>query len=102
MYFQEICGIQAHLQAFSESGDYVLSAMTEKIKTKYNKYWGDLDRVNLMLFVVVVLDPRTKLDSLDYWFKEVLSVEQVPLGQIITTMVRFPLEFIMVVIRQPQ
>jgi hypothetical protein len=67
----------------SESGDYVLSAMTEKIKTKYNKYWGDLDRVNLMLFVVVVLDPRTKLDSLDYWFKEVLSVEQVPLGQII-------------------
>jgi hypothetical protein len=33
---------------------------------KYNKYWRDLDRVNLMLFVAVVLDPRTKLDSLDY------------------------------------
>jgi hypothetical protein len=30
MYFQEICGIQAHLQAFSESDDYVLSAMAEK------------------------------------------------------------------------
>jgi hypothetical protein len=76
MYFQEICGIQAHLQAFSESGDYVLSAMAEKMKMKYNKYWGDLDRVNLMLFIAVVLDPRTKLDSLDYWFKEVFSVEQ--------------------------
>jgi hypothetical protein len=46
------------------------------MKMKYNKYWGDLDKVNLMLFVAVVLDPRTKLDSLDYWFKEVLSVEQ--------------------------
>jgi hypothetical protein len=76
MYFQEICGIQAHLQAFSESGDYVLSAMADKMKMTYNKYWRDLDRVNLMLFVAVVLDPRTKFDSLDYWFKEVLSVEQ--------------------------
>jgi hypothetical protein len=75
MYFQDICGIQAHLQAFSESEDHVLSAMTKKIK-KYNKYWGDLDRVNLMLFVAVVLDPRTKLDSFDFWFKEVLNVEQ--------------------------
>jgi hypothetical protein len=26
---------------------------------KYNKYWADLDRVNLMLFVAVVLDPHT-------------------------------------------
>jgi hypothetical protein len=76
MYFQEICGIQSHLQAFSKSGDYVLSVMTEKMKIKYNKYWRDLDRVNLMLFVAVVLDPCTKLDSLDYWFKEVLSIEQ--------------------------
>jgi hypothetical protein len=37
MYFQVIC-VQAHLQAFSESGDYVLSAMTKKMKMKYNKY----------------------------------------------------------------
>jgi hypothetical protein len=37
MYFQEICGIQAYLQAFSESGDYVLSVMVEKMNVKYNK-----------------------------------------------------------------
>jgi hypothetical protein len=76
MYFQEICGIQSHLQAFSESADHVLSVMAKKMKMKYNKYWGDLDMINLMLFVAVVLDPHTKLDSLDFWFKEVLSVEQ--------------------------
>jgi hypothetical protein len=52
MYFQDICGIQAHLKAFSESGYYVSSVMAEKMKVKYNKYWWDLDRVNLMLFVV--------------------------------------------------
>jgi len=43
MYFQEICGIQAHLHAFSESGDYVLIAMAEKIKMKYNKRINFID-----------------------------------------------------------
>jgi hypothetical protein len=57
MYFQEICGIQLHLQVYSESGDYVLSAMAEKMKTKYNKYRGNIDKVNLILFVAIVLDP---------------------------------------------
>jgi hypothetical protein len=41
MYFQEICGIQEHLQAFSKSGDYVLNIMTEKMKMKYKKYWSE-------------------------------------------------------------
>lgn len=44
--------------------------------SKYNKYWGDLDKVNVLLFVAVMLDPRTKLGSLEYCFKDVLSVEQ--------------------------
>jgi hypothetical protein len=70
-----VLSIQMYLQAYSESGDYVLSAMTEKMMTKYNKYWEDLDRVNLLMFVVVLLDPRTKLRSLEFGFKDVLSVE---------------------------
>jgi len=44
--------------------------------TKYNKYWGDLDRVNVLMFVAVILDPQTKLGSLEYWFKDILSDEQ--------------------------
>jgi len=76
MYVQEIYSIQMHLQEYRESGDYVLSAIAEKMMMKYNKYWGDLDRVNLLMFVAVILDPRTKLGALEFWFKDVLSVEQ--------------------------
>jgi len=50
--------------------------MAEKMMSKYNKYWGDLDKVNVLLFVAVILDPRTKLGSLEYWFNDLLSVEQ--------------------------
>ncbi|XP_059451427.1 zinc finger BED domain-containing protein RICESLEEPER 2-like [Corylus avellana] len=76
MYFQEVCGIQMHLQEYINSDDFVLSSMAERMMMKYNKYWGDLennDKVNLMMFVAVVLDPRTKLESLEYWFKDVLG-----------------------------
>jgi hypothetical protein len=38
MYFQEICGIQMHLDEYNENGDHVLSAMSKKMKTKFNKY----------------------------------------------------------------
>jgi hypothetical protein len=68
-----------HLQEYIDTGDYVLSAMAEKMMTKYNKCWGDLDNndtINLMMFVAIVLDPQTKLGSLEYWFKDVLSAEK--------------------------
>jgi hypothetical protein len=53
--------------------------MAERMMLRYNKYWGNLDnndKVNLMMFVAVVLDPRTKLESLEYWFKDVLGTKK--------------------------
>jgi hypothetical protein len=76
MYIQEVSGIQLHLQEYSDNDDYVLSSMAGKTMSKYNKYWGDLDKVNVLLFIAVILDLQTKLGSLEYWFKDVLSVEQ--------------------------
>jgi hypothetical protein len=49
--------------------------MGERMMMKYNKYWGDLDKVNEFMFVAVILDPRTKLGSLEFWFKDVLNEE---------------------------
>jgi hypothetical protein len=68
-----------HLQEYIDSGDLLLSAMAERMMLKYNKYWGDLDnndKVNLMMFVAIVLDPRTKLELLEYWFKDVLRTDE--------------------------
>ena len=68
-----------HLQEYIDSGDLVFSAMAERMMLKYNKYFGDLnnnDKVNLMMFVAIVLDPWTKLVSLEYWFKDVLGTKK--------------------------
>ena len=40
------------------------------MKEKYEKYWGDIENMNLMMFIAVVLDPRYKMKYLKYWFNK--------------------------------
>ncbi|KAG8491002.1 hypothetical protein CXB51_014142 [Gossypium anomalum] len=45
------------------------NVMAIKMKEKYDKYWGDIDKINLLIFVACVLDPRQK-ESLYELFDE--------------------------------
>jgi hypothetical protein len=47
--------------------------MTLKMQSKYDKYWGDLEKVNGFLFIAALIDPRYKLGALEYWFKNQLG-----------------------------
>ncbi|KAL7230363.1 hypothetical protein ACSBR2_008785 [Camellia fascicularis] len=42
------------------------------MKAKFDKYWGDGDKINLLLYVAVVLDPRKKLKYLNFCFSQIL------------------------------
>ena len=44
--------------------------MVEGMKMKYEKYWGNIEKMNLLLFVAVVLDPRYKMKYIVYWFNK--------------------------------
>ncbi|GAU34708.1 hypothetical protein TSUD_29500 [Trifolium subterraneum] len=35
--------------------------MAENMKAKYEKYWGDVKKMNMLIFVAVALDPRHKM-----------------------------------------
>ena len=41
------------------------------MQTKFEKYWGEGDKINPLLYVVVVLDPRKKLRFLKFYFFEI-------------------------------
>uniref|UniRef100_A0A2N9HQJ0 HAT C-terminal dimerisation domain-containing protein n=1 Tax=Fagus sylvatica TaxID=28930 RepID=A0A2N9HQJ0_FAGSY len=45
-------------------------SMAEVMNMKYEKYWGNIEKMNLLLFVVVVLDPRYKMKYIVYWFNK--------------------------------
>ncbi|KAL9459308.1 hypothetical protein AB3S75_002661 [Citrus x aurantiifolia] len=50
--------------------------MAEKIKIKCDKYWGSVDTINQLLIIVVVLDPRYKLNYVSFCFEQLHNPEK--------------------------
>ena len=42
--------------------------MAEYMKSKFNKYWGNFDNMNHLLYVGLIPDPQYKLRYLEYRF----------------------------------
>ena len=36
------------------------------MRVKFDKYWGDLTRLNILLYVATILDPRLKISGMLY------------------------------------
>ncbi|KAK9273474.1 hypothetical protein L1049_018284 [Liquidambar formosana] len=70
-YFEEICTIENTISDWSKSLDPYLSSMAIRMKLKFDKYWGDIDKVNLMVVIAVVLDPRCKLEYVNFCYSMV-------------------------------
>ncbi|CAL1412563.1 unnamed protein product [Linum trigynum] len=56
--------------------DYQLSFMATKMKQKYDKYWGDVDKMNKLLYIAAVLDPRLKLQFIGFTLKWMYNDEK--------------------------
>jgi hypothetical protein len=70
-YFHELVGIQNELYKLCNlDGDSLLKKMAKDMKMKYKRYWGNIEKMNLLLFVAVVLDPRYKMKYIVYWFNK--------------------------------
>jgi len=75
-YFNILQNVYNTLIEYCKSDDDLLSSMAIKMKMKYDKYWGDFEKINPLLFVADVLDPRYKIIILEYWFKSNVSEEK--------------------------
>lgn len=60
-YFHGLYGVHSHLCRYSQSTDKRLKDMADIMMVKYQKYWGRNDRLNLLIFIANVIDPRSKL-----------------------------------------
>ncbi|XP_019170565.1 PREDICTED: zinc finger BED domain-containing protein RICESLEEPER 2-like [Ipomoea nil] len=60
-FFSEISDLYCILNGMVEAGGSV-KLMGENMKAKFEKYWGDIDKMNLMIFFANILDPRDKLE----------------------------------------
>lgn len=60
MCLDDICHVYGTIKSWLSEDDLELRMMAEKMKKKYDKYWGDKnvneEKLNLMMFVIAVLD----------------------------------------------
>ncbi|XP_074374004.1 zinc finger BED domain-containing protein RICESLEEPER 1-like [Apium graveolens] len=76
-FYHEVCEIHNVLTKLADADDPLLSAMAASMKEKYNKYWGNADNINPMLFLADLLDLRCKMRYLKYCFESLYNVETV-------------------------
>ncbi|XP_021768560.1 zinc finger BED domain-containing protein RICESLEEPER 2-like [Chenopodium quinoa] len=71
LFFHELVSVCILLKDLVSSDDPDMCLMACRMKDKYEKYWGDPEKINLLIFIVVVLDPRYKLDYVEWMITEI-------------------------------
>ncbi|XP_071905947.1 zinc finger BED domain-containing protein RICESLEEPER 2-like [Coffea arabica] len=65
-FFIDISYIHGILIEMVASDNDELSSMARSMKEKYDKYWGKIEKINMLIFISSILDPRTKLEYLEF------------------------------------
>ena len=68
-YFMDLYIIQDTLNNRCLSFDPIMSTVGINMRHKYKKYWGNMDKINLMLYVTFIFDPRYKMKCLMFLLK---------------------------------
>ncbi|XP_038679468.1 zinc finger BED domain-containing protein RICESLEEPER 2-like [Tripterygium wilfordii] len=67
--FREIYMMADALKKAMRSDDEFLKKVATSMKTKFDKYWGNIKDVNQVVVLAVVLDPRYKMDLVQWGFE---------------------------------
>ncbi|XP_019150977.1 PREDICTED: zinc finger BED domain-containing protein RICESLEEPER 2-like [Ipomoea nil] len=73
-FFTEISELYCLLKGMVEVGGPV-GVMGKNMKAKFEKYWGDVEKMNLMIFFANILDPRDKLEYMPTQFNHMYGEE---------------------------
>ena len=73
--FHEIASVQSELISWRQNHSELLGTMACSMSVKYDKYWGNVEKFNPLLFVAVVLDPRYKLDYITWSLEDMYDKE---------------------------
>ena len=74
-FYDEMFVIQESISHLSKSQNHLLKNMATKMESKFDKYWGKGDKMNHLLYVAVIFDPRKKLRFLKFCFSEIYENE---------------------------
>ncbi|XP_074367079.1 zinc finger BED domain-containing protein RICESLEEPER 1-like [Apium graveolens] len=71
VFFPDICEIKLQLREWEKSPDECLQMMAGPMNLKFSKYWDECS----ICLVVVILDPRFKIDIIEYYYDKIFGKE---------------------------
>ncbi|KAJ8428846.1 hypothetical protein Cgig2_003394 [Carnegiea gigantea] len=74
-YVPRIYGVGYVISTYSDNESEFIRSMTHAMKAKYHKYRANVDNINILLFIVLVLDLRYKLDYVEWLVRTNCNVE---------------------------
>ncbi|KAK8933475.1 hypothetical protein KSP39_PZI015763 [Platanthera zijinensis] len=76
LFLNKISRVKVLLDKKSLDNDFFIHNMVEKMKLKFDKYWG---ASKLLMSIAAILDPRCKMRALEFFFPKLYSVQRAEL-----------------------
>ncbi|KAF2283068.1 hypothetical protein GH714_043812 [Hevea brasiliensis] len=76
MFFGEISDLAFILNQWVDSTNVEVKNMGDRMKKKFDKYWGDIDKMNKLIYFATVLDPRDKFEYMEFQFCQMHGEEK--------------------------
>ncbi|KAH9779204.1 BED-type domain-containing protein [Citrus sinensis] len=73
--------IESSLTALQESTDPWVSSMAYSMREKFDKYWESTGKINKMLIIASILDPRAKMDFAKHIFEIIFGNDSLMVEQ---------------------
>ena len=67
-FLDDICNVYATLHNWKINPDLQFSAMANRMRAKFDKYWGNVEKMNMLIYVASILDPRKNLSLSGFVF----------------------------------
>ena len=74
-FLDDICNVYATLRNWQINPDLQLSAMANQMRAKFDKYWENVEKMNMLIYVASILDPRKKLEFVRFCFLKMYDIE---------------------------
>ncbi|CAI9301416.1 unnamed protein product [Lactuca saligna] len=75
MHFHEILGVLASLLEWTQDDDINIVLMGDQMRKKFNKYYGDFGKTNVMVLVAIALDPRYKMRFVNFSLRKIYHLD---------------------------
>ncbi|CAH9116807.1 unnamed protein product [Cuscuta europaea] len=72
MYFPDICELHLKLIGWCQNSDDFVRSLALKMKNRFDEYWN---KCSLALAIAAILDPRFKMNVLDFFYPQIYGDE---------------------------